>query len=124
MTLRLHLKLNPKKINPWIHISLIQSASPIAKLRSGKEGLEASSKAFKALQVFAANEPQTALEKFQHGNDIIEMNDKIAIAAAAANAELGNFKEAITLIKDGRKELFKEYIDLYRDSKPYRLPAK
>lgn len=117
-------KLNPNKITPWLRLSQIKSSAPVDKLRNGKEALAAAENAFKSLKLYAAKEPRTALEKFQHSVSVMDLRDEIALATATAHAEMGDFKEAIRLIKDGRQEVVKKYLDLYRDGKPYRLPAK
>ena len=117
-------KLNPNKITPWLRQSLIKSSAPIDKLRNCKEALEAAESAFKAIKLYAAKEPLIPLDKFEHSMNVRDYNDECSIALSAAQAELGNFKEAILSIKDGPEKKIKEYLDLYRDGKAYRLPAK
>jgi tetratricopeptide (TPR) repeat protein len=117
-------KLTPEKVTPWLHLSLIKSSSPIDKLRNGKESLSAAEKASKALKAYAAKVPTNALEKFEHTVVVSQLNEECLLATAAALAELGEFKEAIRLIKDGSEEVVKSRLALYRDGKPFRLPAK
>lgn len=122
--LTLAAKLIPNKITPWLNLSRIKSSAPVDRLRNGKESLAAAENAIKALKLFAAQETYTPFGKFQQSNEVLKLNQECVLAVAAAHAELGNFKEAIRIIKDGDEKVVKEYLDCYRDGKPYRLPAK
>ena len=121
-------RLSPNRITPWARISLIKSSAPDAKLRQGKEAIVAADRAVKAYEIAwaAAEKDKDHLTKLQVLISLGDARIECVFARAAAHAENGNFKEALTVVmsglNEGRDKSMK--IEQFRNSMPNRLPER
>ncbi len=119
-------KLNPEKITPWVQISMIKSSAPDDKLRDGKEALVAAERATKVFLAAwdAAMKEKDPLKGLQGIGSLGGYQAMCVEALAAAHAEAGDFKAAISHLKGSDVKNANQKIEQYRDAKPNRLPVQ